>query len=75
MKSVTNRSQVTHDDLPLGVLPVDLVADGVQQVGLAQADAAVDEQRVPLEAGASATMRAAAWANWLVGPTTNLSKV
>src|SRR3954452_3346484 len=27
------------------------------------------------EAGASATIRAAAWANWLVGPTTNLSNV
>ena len=32
---------------PLGVLAVDLVPDGLQQVGLAQPDAAVDEQRVP----------------------------
>ena len=34
-------------DRPLGVLAVDLVADRLQEVGLAEADAAVDEQRVP----------------------------
>ena len=47
MKSVTNFSQVTKRDHPVGVLVVDLVPDRLQQVGLAQADAAVDEQRVP----------------------------
>ena len=34
-------------DRPLGVLAMNLVTDGLQEVGLAQADAAVDEQRVP----------------------------
>ena len=34
-------------DRPVGVLAVDLVADRLQEVGLAEADAAVDEERVP----------------------------
>ena len=60
------------DDPVVRVVLVDLVGDGVQQVGLAQAGLAVDKQ---VWAGRSATAWAAAWANLLDAPTTNRSKV
>ena len=55
--------------------PRDLVADRVQQVGLAEAHAAVDEERVVGLARRSATAWQAAWANWLELPTTKDSNV
>ena len=51
MKSVTNFSQVTNVIGHSGCWRVNLVADRLQEVGLAEADAAVDEQRVPARRG------------------------
>ena len=65
---------VAHDVVL--VVVVHVVADGVQQVGLAQTGRAVDEQRVVrLRPGVSATRSAAARANWLDAPLTNASNV
>ena len=56
--------------------------DRVQQMGLAQADAAVDEQVIVamvasslLPPGSCATLWAAAWESRLQVPTRNVSKV
>ena len=46
MNSVMNCSDVTYFTRMPGCEPVHVVADRDQQVGLAQAHAAVDEQRV-----------------------------
>jgi hypothetical protein len=56
-------------------LRADLVADRVHQVRLAEADAAVDEQRVVGAPGFSATCTAAARASWLLLPSTKLANV
>ena len=50
-----------------------VVADGMHQVGLAHADAAVEEERVVGLRGRSATACAAAMANWLPLPMTKAS--
>lgn len=52
-----------------------VIAGGVQQVGLAEAGFAPDEEGLYARAGASAIARAAAWANRLEAPMTNVSKV
>jgi hypothetical protein len=53
----------------------DRVTDRVHQVSLADSDPAVDEERVVLLAGTMGDGPPAACANWLLGPTTKLSKV
>ena len=58
-----------------GLVEQQLVTDRVDQVGLAEADAAVQEQRVVRDAGVVRTWIAAARASWFALPVTKLSNV
>ena len=63
------------DDALARELRRDRVPDGVHQVGLAEADAAVQEQRVVGVAGAFRHRQRAAWARRLADPTMKFEKV
>ena len=57
-----------------GSVSSDLLADGLEQVGLAEPDAAVDEQRVVrLARAVRRRRRDAAWGRRLQGPVTKFS--
>ena len=74
MNWLMKTSHERYDDASPGARPQEPVADGLEQVGLPEADAPVDEQRVVARPGCSATARAAPKATWFA-PTTKFSKV
>ena len=71
--SLVNFSRREIADGGLRLAALDLVADGLHQMGLAHADAAVQEKRVVGLNGRSATACAAAMANWFPLPITKAS--